>query len=172
MKLDFEYGQGLMSANLPDNTDIFVPGETVPDPECLPQDWDTLYAETLKSIRNPIGMQPLSELAHKGSTVVIVIPDIVKGGNQPTSHRKIAIRACIDELYSAGVEKKDILLLFSNGLHPRTSVPEMKTILGDELYGDIDSQNAASRLLLHASQLTLPHPLTGATLHFGSEAPF
>ena len=36
MKLDFEYGQGLMSANLPDNTDIFVPGETVPDPECLP----------------------------------------------------------------------------------------------------------------------------------------
>ena len=62
MKLDFEYGQGLMSANLPDNTDIFVPGETVPDPECLPQDWDTLYAETLKSIRNPIGMQPLSEM--------------------------------------------------------------------------------------------------------------
>ncbi len=41
MKLDFEYGQGLMSANLPDNTDIFVPGETVPDPECLPQDWDS-----------------------------------------------------------------------------------------------------------------------------------
>ena len=136
MKLDFEYGQGLMSANLPDNTDIFVPGETVPDPECLPQDWDTLYAETLKSIRNPIGMQPLSELAHKGSTVVIVIPDIVKGGNQTTSHRKVSIRACIDELYAAGVEKKDILLLFSNGLHPRTSVPEMKTILGDELFNE------------------------------------
>ena len=90
MKLDFEYGQGLMSANLPDNTDIFVPGETVPDPECLPQDWDTLYGETLKSIRNPIGMKPLRELAHKGSTVVIIIPDIVKGGNQPTSHRKVA----------------------------------------------------------------------------------
>ena len=136
MKLDFEYGQGLMSANLPDNTDIFVPGETVPDPECLPQDWDTLYGETLKSIRNPIGMKPLRELAHKGSTVVIIIPDIVKGGNQPTSHRKVAIRACIDELYSVGVEKKDILLLFSNGLHPRTSVPEMKTILGDELFGE------------------------------------
>ena len=106
MKLDFEYGQGLMSANLPDNTDIFVPGETVPDLECLPQDWDTLYAETLKSIRNPIGMQPLSELAHKGSTVVIVIPDIVKGGNQPTSHRKVSIRACIDELYAGGRGKE------------------------------------------------------------------
>ena len=136
MKLDFEYGNGFMSANLPDNTDIFIPGETVPDPECLPQDWDSLYKATLESIRHPIGMEPLAELAHKGSTVVIVIPDIVKGGNQPTSHRKVAIRACLDELYSAGVEKKDVLLLFSNGLHPRATVQEMKTILGDELFGE------------------------------------
>ena len=39
MKLDFEYGHGLMTAQLPDNTDVFIPGETVPDPPCLPQDW-------------------------------------------------------------------------------------------------------------------------------------
>ena len=118
MKLDFEYGEGVLSANLPDSTDVFIPGVTVPDPECLPQDWDTLYAETLKSIRNPIGMPTLTEMAHKGSKVVIVIPDIVKGGCQPTSHRKVSITACLEELYSAGVEKKDILLLISNGLHP------------------------------------------------------
>ena len=37
MKLDFEYGHGLLSANLPDSTDAFVPGTTVPDPEYLPQ---------------------------------------------------------------------------------------------------------------------------------------
>ena len=42
MKLEFEYGHGLMSANLPDTTDVFIPGVTVPDPECLPQDWDSL----------------------------------------------------------------------------------------------------------------------------------
>ena len=29
MKIDFEYGQGTMTAELPDNTDIFIPGETV-----------------------------------------------------------------------------------------------------------------------------------------------
>ena len=55
MKLDFEYGHGLMSAELPDNTDVFIPGKTVPDPECLPQDWDSLYAATLESIRHPMG---------------------------------------------------------------------------------------------------------------------
>ena len=122
MKLDFEYGQGLMSANLPDSTDVFIPGETVPDPPCLPQDWDSLYNATLESIRNPIGMPPLKELAGPGKTVVFVIPDIVKGGCQATSHRKVSIRACLDELYAAGVEKKDILLLISNGLQDRKSV--------------------------------------------------
>ena len=63
-------------------------------PECLPQDWDSLYAATLESIRNPIGMEPLASYAGPGKKVVIVIPDIVKGGTQPTAHRKVAIRAC------------------------------------------------------------------------------
>ena len=136
MKLEFEYGHGMMGAELPDWTDVFVPGETVPDPPCLPQDWDSLYAATLESIRDPIGMPPLKELAGPGKTVVFVSPDIVKGGNQPTSHRKVSIRACLDELYSVGVEKKDILLLISNGLHPRATVQEMRTILGDELFNE------------------------------------
>ena len=136
MKLEFEYGHGLMAADLPDNTDVFIPGETVADPPCLPQDWDSLYNATLESLRNPIGMPPLKELAGPGKTVVFVIPDIVKGGCQPTAHRKVSIRACLDELYAAGVEKKDILLLFSNGLHPRATVSEMKQILGDELFNE------------------------------------
>ena len=35
-------------------------------PPCLPQDWDSLYAATLKSIRNPIGMQPLTRAGPQG----------------------------------------------------------------------------------------------------------
>ena len=54
MKLDFEYGHGFMRAELPDTTDVFIPGETVPDPPCLPQDWDSLYQATLHSIRHPV----------------------------------------------------------------------------------------------------------------------
>lgn len=134
MKLEFEYGNGLMSAELPDNTEIFIPGTTVKDPPCIPK--EKLVEATRESVRNPMGMDPLSKLAHKGSTVVFVIPDIVKGGCQPTSHRKIAIQVILEELYAAGVEKKDILLLFSNGLHPRTTVPEMKKILGEKLFNE------------------------------------
>ena len=32
MKLAFEYGLGMMTAELPDTTDVFIPGETVLDP--------------------------------------------------------------------------------------------------------------------------------------------
>ncbi len=136
MKLQFEYGHGFMSANLPDSTDVFIPGETVPDPQCLPQDLDSLYQATLESLRHPIEMEPLRDLAVGKKSVVIVIPDIVKGGCQATSHRKVSIRACLDELYSAGIKKQNILLLFSNGLHPRTSMNEARQILGDELFNE------------------------------------
>ena len=60
MKVSFEYGQGMVDAVLPDNTDIFIPGETVPDPPCIPE--DKLEEETLKSIRNPMGMPPVAQL--------------------------------------------------------------------------------------------------------------
>jgi hypothetical protein len=52
MKLAFEYGQGLMEAVLPNNTDVFIPGETVPDPPYLKNPEE----ETRKAIQNPIGM--------------------------------------------------------------------------------------------------------------------
>lgn len=66
MKLEFEYGHGLMQAQVPDNTDVFIPGTTVADPPCLPQDWDSLYAATLESIRNPMGMPPLRSWPPRG----------------------------------------------------------------------------------------------------------
>ena len=56
MKLDFEYGHGLMSAELPDNTDVFIPGATVADPPCIPE--DKLEEAYLESLRHPIGMKP------------------------------------------------------------------------------------------------------------------
>ena len=49
MKLSFEYGQGMMSAELPDTTDVFIPGETVADPPCLPQDWERLIPFAIPS---------------------------------------------------------------------------------------------------------------------------
>jgi tRNA pseudouridine32 synthase / 23S rRNA pseudouridine746 synthase len=45
-------------------------------------------------------------------------------------------------------------------------------ILGDTLYGGESVRQAAPRLLLHASELRVVHPLRGDALHFKSEPPF
>ncbi|WHH60937.1 lactate racemase domain-containing protein [Petroclostridium sp. X23] len=132
MKLNFEYGNGLMEANLPDNTDVFVPGETVADPPLL----QNIEEETRKSILNPIGLPPIAEQVRKGSKVTIVFPDKVKGGFQETSHRKTSIPIIIEECLKAGVEKKDIKLICSNGLHRKNTKDEIKSLLGEKVFNE------------------------------------
>ena len=132
--LDFEYGAGTMGAELPDWTDVFIPGVTVPDPPYIPE--DQLERAYRESLDHPIGMAPVKELVHQGSRVVFVIPDRVKGGEQTTSHRKFACRYILQDLYEAGVQKKDIQFIISNGLHPRSTEQDAKAIFGPELFDE------------------------------------
>lgn len=45
-------------------------------------------------------------------------------------------------------------------------------IVGDPLYATSEQQGWSSRLLLHACELSLPHPASGQPLHFHSPSPF
>lgn len=128
----FEYGEGLMEAQLPDSTDVFVPGETIADP---PYHEDPIGI-TKEAILNPIGMDPISKLVKKGSKVTIIFPDRVKGGFQDNSHRKVSIPIVLEECLKAGVDKKDIKLICSNGLHRKNTKEEIHSILGDQVFND------------------------------------
>ncbi len=132
MELYFEYGHGQMRAELPENTDVFIPGVTVPDPPFIEE--GKLKDAYMESLRHPVGMPPLSELAFPGAKVVFIIPDRVKGGEQETSHRKLAVRFILKELYQKGVKKSDIRFIISNGLHPRARPEDYKAIFGEELF--------------------------------------
>ena len=125
-QINFEYGEGYMAATLPDSAEVFIPGETTADPLLL----DDVVSETRKSIQNPIGMPPISELVGPGSKVTISFPDRVKGGFQPSSHRKTCIPLLIEECLKAGVEKKDIKLICAIGLHRKNTDEEILSILG------------------------------------------
>lgn len=131
-KVLFEYGQGTMEAVLPDSTEVYIPGETVPDPPFLKDP----KPETRRSIQNPIGMDRISKLIGKGSKVTISFPDRVKGGFQENSHRKTCIPILIEECLKVGVEKKDIKLICSNGLHRKNTREEMREILGEQIWND------------------------------------
>ncbi|MGI6768995.1 MAG: lactate racemase domain-containing protein [Bacilli bacterium] len=133
MKVKLEYGKGFMEVNLPDeNTDVFIAGETVLDPPVL----ENIYEETKKSILNPIGLKPIVDQVGPGSKVAIVFPDRVKGGFQKDSHRKVSIPIIIEECLKAGVDKKDIKLICSNGLHRKNKPDEIKSLLGEKLFNE------------------------------------
>lgn len=133
MKLNFEYGTGFMAAELPDDsTDVFIPGETYQDPPHIPL--ERIEEETRKAILDPIGMPPISRSVKKGDKVAIVFPDRVKGGTQPTAHRIVSIPIVLEELYKAGVEKKDVKLICSNGLHRKNTDEEIRSLLGDKIF--------------------------------------
>lgn len=144
-KVDFEYGQGIMSAELPDSADVFVPGETVPDPPALEDPAEATRRSTLA----PVGMDPIAKLVKAGSKVAIVFPDKVKGGFQPTSHRKVAIPIILQQCLDAGVRKEDILLVCSNGLHRKNTPEEIRSILGDAVF---DDYWAGGRIVNHDSE--------------------
>lgn len=128
--VQFEYGQGVMEAKLPDSAEVFIPGETVADPPCA----EDPVLITRESILNPVGMPPISDLVKKGSKVTISFPDRVKGGSHETAHRKVSIPILIDECLKAGVEKKDIKLICSIGLHRKNTPEEIRALLGDEVF--------------------------------------
>ena len=130
--VQLEYGEGVLDVELPDSADVFIPGETVPDPPYI-LDVETA---TRESILNPLGMPPISDLVGPGSKVTISFPDRVKGGFQDNSHRKTSIPILIEECLKAGVLKEDILLICSNGLHRKNTNTEIKMILGEKFYND------------------------------------
>ncbi|MCC3145776.1 lactate racemase domain-containing protein [Halanaerobium sp. Z-7514] len=131
LEIEFEYGEGTMKAELPeDRTEVFVPGETVEDPDHL----DNPIEATRESIENPIGMPTIPELVGEGSKVSIIFPDRVKGGFQETAHRKVSIPIIVEKCLEAGVNKEDIVFICSNGLHRKNTKEEHKAILGEEIY--------------------------------------
>ena len=76
-----------------------------------------------------------------GSKVTIIFPDRVKGGFQHNSHRKTAIPIIIEECLKAGVEKKDIKLICSNGLHRKNTVEEWRALLGEKVFNEFYHTN-------------------------------
>jgi hypothetical protein len=135
--VNFEYGQGSLRVDLPDSAEVFIPGITVPDPPFL----EDPEAATKESIQNPIGMSRISNLVGPGSKVTISFPDIVKGGFQETSHRKIAIPLLIQACLESGVAKKDIKLICSNGLHRKNTPEEIRALLGNKVFDEFWSSH-------------------------------
>jgi len=127
---------------------IEVPEETVaplvPDPPLLEDPAKELH----KVVNNPIGSEPLSELAKRvkdGEKVVIGFDD----QSRPAIPRRIIIREVVNILNEAGVKDENIYLLSGNGNHCKWTDNGFRDYLGDEIYNRFRPLGSASRILNH-----------------------
>ncbi len=72
--------------------------------------------------------------------VTIAIPDRVKGGTQPTAHRRVATALLLDELEQSGVRLRDVTLVCAIGLHRKNRPEEFASFLGAETIDRLDPQ--------------------------------
>lgn len=133
MKVELEYGSQSWPGELPDGTFVFQPGVTNIEPP--PVDARQV---TAKALARPLGTEPIRALVRRGSKVAIAFPDRVKGGTHDLAHRRVALRAVLEELAEAGVNDEDIRFVCAVGLHRKNSRDQMATYLPSDVLSPWD----------------------------------
>ncbi|MBI2891732.1 MAG: DUF2088 domain-containing protein [Nitrospirae bacterium] len=127
MRMTLPYGDGWVDAELPDRTRLvpssWMPAKLGPVPD--------LAAAIRAALNQPLEMPPLTELARKGSRVLIAFDDPTVVCFAPL--RAMAIKAVLEDLRRAGVEKRDIWLVCASALHRRWTRQEIGRVIGDDL---------------------------------------
>lgn len=124
MKLEFGYGGGTQSVELPEKNlmDVLVSNPM----EHLRRDKEAVdYA-----LRHPIGTPELQKLAKPGQRIAIITSDI----SRPVPSHKM-LPAVLEELLAAGCAKENITVVFGLGSHRRHTDQERRTLAGDYAYG-------------------------------------
>lgn len=87
-----------------------------------------------KALENPIDSKPLKEIVKPGETVCIVISDVTRRWQSPETY----IPILVEELESAGVSDKDILIISATGTHRRQTKEEHVGLVTQEVYDRIE----------------------------------
>ena len=126
MKLEFKIGTRFDTVEVKEKNLMGVL-HAAPFPENA--DETALIREALE---NPIGTPRLREIVHPGEKIVIVTSDITRP--MPTAR---VLPHILDELYAAGVDRKDIQLIFALGSHRGHTEEERRRLAGERAYAEI-----------------------------------
>lgn len=126
MKLEFGFGSGVQTVELPDENLMGVLTAN-PLPDGRRDEEEVEYA-----LAHPIGSPRLREIARPGERIAIVTSDITR---PVPSHR--ILPALLDELYAAGVRAQDISLVFALGSHRPHSDAEQRRLAGERAFREI-----------------------------------
>ena len=126
MKLEFGYGNGIQTVEVPEKNLLGVLQSNPLEHARRGQD-AVRYA-----LGNPIGSARLRELAKPGQKVAIVTSDI----SRPLPSYDV-LPAVLEELDAAGVDRKDITVVFALGSHRKHTREEMTHLVGQECFDSV-----------------------------------
>ncbi|MDD4897084.1 MAG: nickel-dependent lactate racemase [Atribacterota bacterium] len=128
MEITIPYGEGQLSAKVPDITTILKPIQVKP--------LDNPNKVLLEKLENPIGISPLSTITENKKDAVIVINDITR-----PCHSEVLIPNILKVLNKSGIEDQKISLLVATGNHRENTMEELEGMLGNEVVNRIKIYN-------------------------------
>ncbi len=136
MRCRLEYGRHGLEVDLPDEQVVRVlayqPAVPLPAPD----------AALREALQNPIGTPPLRELARGKRTACIVVCDITR----PVPNA-LMLPPLLETLESAGIDRRQILILIATGLHRPNEGDELVEILGAEVAAGYRVENHHGQVL-------------------------
>ena len=127
MKLEFGYGEGIQEVIVPDENviDVLMPNKV---------EYDMADEKEVKrALENPISSKRLKDIVKPKEKIAIITSDITR----PMPTKKV-MPMLLDELYSAGVDPKDITLVFALGSHRKHTREEMVKLAGERAAREIN----------------------------------
>ncbi len=136
------FGQGWITARVPDDAHVVEPGISLPLPPA-----EDLSQAVRDALERPLDTPPLAELARGAGRVTVAFDDPTVPCYAPLW--ATAVPMVLTELERAGVRRDRITLLCANALHRQFTTDELARILGHEVAGEFA---AAGRLRCHDAE--------------------
>jgi nickel-dependent lactate racemase len=139
MNIELKYGKNGILIEKTENMVVFE------NPDVRPV--ENVEQEINNSLKNPVGCFPLNELIRqkKPNNLCIVISDHTRA-----VPNKIILPVIIENLLSAGMNKKQIFILIGNGTHRPTTQQEKIELVGSNIFENfpIYDHSATDRSML------------------------
>ena len=126
MKLEFGYGSGVQTVEVPEENLLAVL-ESNPKEHLRRGEEAVRYA-----LANPIGAPLLRNIVKAGQKIAIVTSDI----SRPLPSYDV-LPAVLDELYAGGAKAEDITVVLALGSHRRHTPEEMEHLVGERCWKEV-----------------------------------
>lgn len=141
MELEIPFGEGTVTAEVPDSTFVLPMGGAGK----MPPPIQDLKGAIQDALAHPQALPPLGEIVEPGAKVTIAFDDATVPCFGP--YRRLAIDEVLEQLERAGVKRDTVTLICANALHRMFRPEELATLIGQDLVDEF-----GDRLICHDAE--------------------